>query len=188
MAGHDRNIDSIPCHQSASQPIRAAIDGPRIHIRKAAMAFDDRRVHVSRRRGMNVGCQEEEAEFTTTPAFDPSELRVHVIENPFGARDELSSPTVVRWVPPFVLSNNTTPGWRSISCSRRLKVDWRMFRVSFACLRLRCCDVTTAKRRSLSPTSTRLTSAAWTGHLSQTLPAAASPFVIDSTQTNVSRA
>ena len=63
-------------------------------------------------------------------------------------------------VPPFVLSNKTTSSWRSISCSRRLKVDWRIFRASAACLRLRCWDVTTANRRSLSSTSTRLTSSA----------------------------
>ncbi len=33
----------------------------------------------------------QEAEFATASAFDPSELRVHVIEDPFGARDELQS-------------------------------------------------------------------------------------------------
>jgi hypothetical protein len=38
---------------------------------------------------MNANCQE--AEFTTASAFDPSELRVHVIEDPFSARDELQS-------------------------------------------------------------------------------------------------
>ena len=33
----------------------------------------------------------QEAEFATASAFDPSELRVHVIDDPFGARDELQS-------------------------------------------------------------------------------------------------
>jgi hypothetical protein len=87
MAGHDRDIDSVS-GQSAKEPILAAVDGAYIHTRKAAMVFDERRVHVSRRgRGMNADRQE--AEFAAASAFDPSQLRVHVVEYSLGARDEL---------------------------------------------------------------------------------------------------
>jgi hypothetical protein len=36
---------------------------------------------------MNANCQK--AEFAAASAFDPSDLRVHLIEDPFGSRDEL---------------------------------------------------------------------------------------------------
>ncbi len=87
MACDDRNIDSVP-GQSARQPILASIDGAYIHIRKAAMEFDQRRVHVSRRGG-GMNADRQEAKFAAASAFDPPELRVHPIEDSRSARDEL---------------------------------------------------------------------------------------------------
>jgi hypothetical protein len=87
MACDDRNIDSVP-GQSAQQPILASIDGAYIYIRKAAMEFDERRVHVSGRGG-GVNADRQEAKFAAASAFDPPELRLHAIEDSRGARDEL---------------------------------------------------------------------------------------------------
>ena len=47
---HDRDIDCV-ARESTKQPIMATIDGAYIHIRKAPVVLDQRRVHVPRRRG-----------------------------------------------------------------------------------------------------------------------------------------
>jgi len=49
MTRHDRDIDGV-ARESAKQPIMAPIDGSYIYIRKAPVIFDQRRVHVPRRR------------------------------------------------------------------------------------------------------------------------------------------
>jgi hypothetical protein len=87
MACDDRNIDSIP-DQSAQQTILAAIDGAYIYIRKAAMEFDERRVHVSGGGG-GVNADRQEAKFAAASAFYPPKFGVHAIEDSHGARDEL---------------------------------------------------------------------------------------------------
>ncbi len=54
LAGHDRDIDGV-AREGTKQPIMAPIDRAYIHIRKAPMVFDQRRVHVpGRRGGMNA--------------------------------------------------------------------------------------------------------------------------------------
>jgi hypothetical protein len=87
MTRHDRDIDRV-ARESAKQSIMATIDSAYIHIRKAPVVFNQRRVHVPRRRG-GMNADRQQAKFAAAPALDPPEFRVHVIEYPLGARDEL---------------------------------------------------------------------------------------------------
>lgn len=145
LSPHDRDVDRI-ARQRPEQPVMPVIDGAHLDIGIASPIIDERCVHIP-------GGGEAWTPIVNKPSSPLLRLfrRRSSASTSSRVRSALrmnSNPMVGRRVPPLVRSNNTTPSRHSMSRRRRLRVDWRMFRASAACLRLRCCDAVTAKWKS----------------------------------------